>query len=91
MLVLAAVIAAAAVATLVMWWWTHRHVDRIVASQVRRRAVVTTKSGPSFIGVLVDADERAVVLAQPESVEEQAPLDGELLILRVDVAFIQLL
>lgn len=87
----AAVAALAVVLVAAAWWLTHRSTDRIVAAQVRRRAVVTTKHGPSFVGILCDADPRALVLAQAESLEEQAALDGELLILRADVAFIQLL
>ncbi len=57
----------------------------------RRRVVVTLKSGESFAGVLVEARE-ALVLRQTEALGDNrasVPVDGEVLILRSDVSFIQ--
>lgn len=56
--------------------------------------MVTLKSGDSFDGVLYSADTSALVLRQAAAVgagenKTDLPLDGELLVLLADVAFIQ--
>lgn len=65
--------------------------DRIVAGLVRRQCIVTVKSGDSFRGVLTEADDRALVLTSVTILDDNVQFDGQLLVLRPDVAYIQLL
>lgn len=67
---------------------------RAVRDRVCHRVVVTCKSGDSFEGVLFEADAGAIVLRDSSAVgagenRTNLPLDGEILILMADVAFIQ--
>lgn len=64
--------------------------DRLVRKELRRRCVVTCKNDDVFTGVLFDADDRAVVLVDAVTPAGDK-VDGQLLILRADVAFVQLL
>lgn len=66
--------------------------ERIVAGLVRRKALVATKTGLDFSGVLVDADDTAILLRQAGAIDDTGttPVDGEVLILRQDIAYIQL-
>lgn len=62
--------------------------------RLRKRVIVTTTDGQGFSGVLFDMDAEAVVLRETEALGVAArshpvPVDGELLILREDVAYIQ--
>lgn len=68
--------------------------SRVLSSRFRERVVVTTKSGESFDGVLYSADDKALVLRQAEVVgagenKTNLPLDGELILLLADVAWLQ--
>lgn len=68
---------------------------RIIKQHLRHKAIVTLKSGAAFAGVLFSADSEALLLRNAESLDvgttgERIGIDGELLILRADVAFIQL-
>lgn len=59
----------------------------------KRRAIVTLKTGDSFAGVLYDVDREAVTLRNAEMLtagERSVAVDGEVLILRADVAYLQL-
>lgn len=63
-------------------------------SRRRRRVLVTLKSGESFAGVLAEADAAAVVLREAVAVAagprgDDAVVDGELLVLTPDVAYVQ--
>lgn len=65
-----------------------------VRDRICSRVVITLKSGEAFAGVLFEADGGAVVLRDTSAIgagENRAdlPLDGELLILTADVAYIQ--
>jgi hypothetical protein len=56
--------------------------------------MVTTKTGETFDGILYSADDKALVLRQAAAVgagENKAdlPLDGEIIVLLPDVAWIQ--
>lgn len=64
--------------------------ERVTQSHVRRRCLVTLKDGRSFFGVLWDADERVMVLREATVAETNDAVDGELLLQRSDVAFMQL-
>lgn len=68
--------------------------SRVLRSRFRERVLVTTHDGASFAGVLFEADDKALVLRDAEAVgagENKAnlPLDGEILVLMWDVAYIQ--
>lgn len=66
----------------------------MLTSRFRERVMVTTKAGDTFAGVLYSADKTALVLRSTEAVgagenKTNLPLDGELIVLLADVAFIQ--
>lgn len=68
---------------------------RLIRQRLRRRVIVTLKSGESFGGVFYEADAEAVVLRNAEAIgmgERQSNLvvDGEVLLLRADISFLQL-
>jgi small nuclear ribonucleoprotein (snRNP)-like protein len=70
-------------------------VKKLLRLRLRRRCIVTLKTGDSFSGVLYAADSEAIVLREAEAVgmgEKRTNLvvDGEVLILRDDVAYVQL-
>lgn len=67
---------------------------KLIRLHVRRRCIVTLKTGDSFAGVLFDADAEALILREAEALgagERRTNLvvDGEVLILRADVAYVQ--
>ena len=69
---------------------------RIVREHLRRSVLVSLKSGEAFQGVLYEADSEAVVLRNATALEagngtdrRATPVDGELLILRPDIAYMQ--
>lgn len=66
--------------------------ERLLRSSTRRRCLVQCKDGRGFSGVLWAADRGCLVLKQAVMVGDDgtAAVDGEVLILRDDVAFIQL-
>lgn len=66
------------------------HPDRIVQAHVRSRVAVNAKSGDVFTGLLADADPHAVVLTRATT-ETGDEVDGQLVILRSDIACIQFL
>jgi small nuclear ribonucleoprotein (snRNP)-like protein len=68
--------------------------SRIIASRLRDLVLVTLKSGESFSGVLYSFDKTALVLRAAEAIGQgerktNLPLDGELLVLLENVAYIQ--
>lgn len=69
--------------------------ERIIRSHLRRSVVLTLKTGEGFHGVLFDADRAAVVLRNAASIEtsgtDRIPVtvDGELVVLRGDIAYMQ--
>jgi small nuclear ribonucleoprotein (snRNP)-like protein len=69
-------------------------VKRIIRNHLRHRVVVTLKDGSAFSGVLYQADSEAWLLreAQLDAGPKREPVgvDGELLILRPDVAYLQI-
>lgn len=67
----------------------------LLASRVRRRVIVTLKTGDAFSGLLYAADRDVIVLREAQALSygprsEHLPVEGEALILRSDVAYIQL-
>lgn len=68
--------------------------SRVLTSRFRDQVVVTTKEGAVFSGILYSADDKALVLRQANAVaaaedRTDVPLDGELIVLLADVAWIQ--
>jgi small nuclear ribonucleoprotein (snRNP)-like protein len=68
--------------------------SRVLRSRLREQFFVTTKDGASFHGLLYSCDEKALVLRNAEAVgagenQTNLPLDGEIIILLRDVAYLQ--
>lgn len=66
--------------------------DRLVGHQLAERLVVSMKSGDGFAGLLIDHDARTLKLREAMGISkagERAPVDGELLIPRAEVAYVQ--
>lgn len=68
---------------------------KLLRMRLRHRCIVTLKTGDAFAGVLYDADSEALVLREAEALgagERRTNLvvDGEVLILRGDVSYVQL-
>lgn len=67
---------------------------RLLRRRLRRRVIVNLKDGQAFAGVLYDVDKESVVLRNAASItardDRNLPVDGEVLILRSDVAWMQL-
>lgn len=69
---------------------------RLIRQRLRRRVIVTLKDGSAFSGVLFEADSEAVIVRETEMLEvgpkrEPVAVDGEVLVLRADIAYLQLL
>lgn len=68
--------------------------SRVLTSRFRDRVLVTLKTGETFDGILYSADKAALVLRQVSAVGQgdnktDLPLDGELILLLADVAWLQ--
>lgn len=66
----------------------------ILASRVRREAIVTLKTGDAFRGVVNEQDQRAIVLCSaslvdPQSDSKYVAANGEVVILVADIAYLQ--
>lgn len=67
-----------------------RHLFR---QRLRKSVIVTLQNGAAFAGVLYDVDPEIIVLRNSASVGdhgERVPVDGEVLLQRSEIAFIQL-
>lgn len=69
--------------------------SKILTSRLREKVLVTLKSGESFSGVLYSHDRTALVLRSAAAVgmgerKTDLPLDGEVLLLWADVAWVQI-
>lgn len=65
--------------------------DRLLRGLLRDRFVVTLRGGESFDGLLVDADEKTVRLANAWAITDKSrvSIDGELFIPRGEIAYMQ--
>ena len=66
--------------------------QRCLRGRYRSSVIVTLKSGLAFRGVLFDADAGTVVLRKAEAMDGQnapLPVDGEVLLLRSEIEFVQ--
>ena len=73
-------------------WVPYR--DRLLRARHRETVVVTTHSGAAYSGVLFDTDSRTLVLRNaqvhgPPDADGPVSVDGELLLARGDVEFLQ--
>lgn len=82
LLCLAVILAAGGV-----YGWQRRGVVRFV----KRRVVVHTKVGVSIQGILIASHGDCVELRQPEELAQKATLEGEAVILKSNIDFIQVL
>lgn len=67
----------------------------LIESRVRRRVVVTLKSGEAFDGLLYDSDDRCLILREARALSfgprsEHVVVEGEAVLLTADVHYIQL-
>lgn len=79
--------------------WTRRRptvLDDLLAEKLRQTFMVTLLDGSTFHGVLARADDRFVVLVDattvithPEGGSVEQPVDGELLLPRAQVSYLQ--
>lgn len=69
--------------------------NKIVASRIRTKVLVTLKTSEAFEGVLWDHDRQALVLRNAAIIgvagDPPAAVDGEVVVLLADVAYIQVL
>lgn len=66
--------------------------DRIVRGHLRYRLVITTHDGATWDGIVMDVDDRMIVLREAIAVQKdgnRVPADGEVLLPREDVAYMQ--
>lgn len=68
--------------------------SRVISSRLRERVIVTLKTGDSFSGLLFSHDSKALVIRETEALgagerRTNLALDGELIVLLADVAYIQ--
>lgn len=91
MIVAAAVIIAATVVALTVW--RTRSVDALITAQVRRLVVIELRSGDTFKGLLVKVDARSLLLRDVVAIvsaeASTVPVDGELVVPRADVKWLQ--
>jgi small nuclear ribonucleoprotein (snRNP)-like protein len=84
------IVAIVLVAGVVACWWS---TDRVLRARRTRRVVVELKSGETFQGVLGSVDARTVVLRNVSALNGPTTVptavDGELLIPRGDLKFVQ--
>lgn len=65
--------------------------DRLVRQVLRERFVFTLRTGESFDGLLLDADEKTIRLGSAVALDgkNRALVDGELYVPRAEVVYMQ--
>jgi len=66
--------------------------DKLIQSVLRERFIFTLRSGASFDGLLVEADEKSFRIANASAVDgskPSQPVDGELFLPRDEVIYMQ--
>lgn len=68
--------------------------DRLLRERLCHKVVVTLKSGSAFSGVLFKVDDRAVILRDTQALGaalngDHVVVDGELVLFRTDIDFLQ--
>lgn len=92
MIVVAALILGVALVTTTLVW--RATTDRLVRERLCDKVVVTLKTGPSFSGVLFKVDDRTVILRDSKALGaghngDHLPVDGELVLARSDIDYLQ--
>lgn len=70
------------------------HPDRLIRSMIRTRYVITLDTEETFEGVLMDADDRHLVLADVQNLAsngDRVAVDGQLWLPRLAVKYMQTL
>lgn len=72
-------------------WWLRRDADHLLSQLERTTVVATMKDGVAFRGVLFEVDARTVVLRQAQLLtpEKSVTVDGDLVIARGDISYLQ--
>jgi hypothetical protein len=91
-IVLAAAVLAAGLVTTTLLMIRGR--DRLLRERLCDKVVVTLKTGTAFSGVLYAADDRAVILRDTQALGaalngDHVVVDGELVLFRTDIDFLQ--
>ena len=67
--------------------------DWLIRDRLRQKVVVTLKSRASFSGVLFEVDDRSYVLRNAQALDPGGagvvPVDGEVVLARADIEFLQ--
>lgn len=65
--------------------------DRLMRQRMREKVIVTLDDGTAFEGLLYEADAKSVVLreAQLHSGQGATPVDGEIILPRARVLYLQ--
>lgn len=66
--------------------------DKLLKDRLKTRFVVTLTDGQAFSGLLVEVDERSLALRDVKTYDRDAalqPVDGELIIPRDHISYIQ--
>lgn len=65
--------------------------DRVLRTHLREEFLVTLTDGTGLQGLLVEADDKTIVLANVSQVDRDrtAPVDGQLFIPRSNVLYLQ--
>lgn len=70
--------------------WRHLSTDRLIRDRRTARVVIELHSGETFRGVLTACDARSLTLgAATQVAATEIPVDGDLLLPRGDVKFVQ--
>lgn len=93
MIVLAASVLAVGL-VVAAWLIVHSGRDRLLRERLCDKVVVTLKSGSAFGGVLFQVDTRAVILRDTQALGaapngDHVAVDGELILFRGDIDFLQ--
>ena len=66
--------------------------DRLIRQALRDRFVITTTKGNTFDGLLMEVDDRTLILADAYAIgagQSRHKVDGELYLARADVSYMQ--
>lgn len=83
---------AVVVAVMVTWSVCGRRDGTVLPGRVHQAVIVTLKSGDGYRGVLFESDRYAMVLRNAEALNPDGTrvmVDGEFIVLRADIAYLQ--
>lgn len=66
--------------------------DRLLRTYLRDRFLVTTKAGQTWDGIVLDVDDRTLILADASLLgadQSRTKADGQVFVPRADVAYMQ--